>query len=405
MNNDNLPPDFLAHIAQLAKTLPGGETLFSVVAFIVVLGILVFVHEWGHYFAARSVGIRVQAFAIGFGRPIIQWVDKQKTHWQIGWLPLGGYVQMLGQEDGKAYSHKNHKDSFAAKAIWQRAWVVVAGPLMNLVFAFVLVLGLMLSGERQLRPEVGGTLPNMPAHGLLQKGDIVRQADDTQIITWDDFQTYVSEHAGVPVQLVVERNGLPKHINITPQKSEFKDLLGDNHIVGRVGVSPSYAAFVQHHGVGGSLRRAVEHTWELTSMTVNAFGKLLVGAIAPENLTGPLGIADMAGQTAANGLYAVATLMAIISINLMVINLFPLPVLDGGHLLFLLYERIRGRPLPEKVQMVALRVGLTLIIMLAVFATFNDVKRFGWVQKAYNAVTGQAGSAAMAATPAGTPPQ
>jgi regulator of sigma E protease len=371
-----------------------------VAAFILVLGILVFVHEWGHYAAARSVGITVQAFAIGFGRPLVQWVDKHKTHWQIGWLPLGGYVQMLGQEDGKAYSHKNRKDSFANKAIWQRAWVVVAGPLMNLVFAFVLILGLMLAGERQLKPELGNILPNMPAAGVLEKGDIVRQADDTMIITWDDFQTYIADHAGKTVRLVVERNGIAQQMNIVPQGAEYKDLLGDSHKVGRVGVAPSYAAFVQHRSMAGAFNRAVTHTYELTSMTVRAFGKLLIGAIAPENLTGPLGIADMAGQTAANGLYAVATLMAIISVNLMVINLFPLPVLDGGHLLFLAYEKLRGRPLPDRVQGVALQIGLTLIVMLAVFATFNDVKRFGWISKISNSL----GHAAQVATPSGNQP-
>ena len=404
MNNtlptDHLPPDFLAHIAQAAQSIQGGQTLFSVLAFIIVLGILVFVHEWGHYIAARSVGITVQAFAIGFGRPIVQWVDKHKTHWQIGWIPLGGYVQMLGQEDGKIYSHKNQKGSFANKAIWQRAWVVVAGPLMNLVFAFVLILGLMLAGERQLRPQIGEVMPNMPAAGILQKGDLIRQADDTMIISWDDFQTYVSSHAGKTVRLTVERNGQPLQLSLTPEGRPFKDLLGDEHQVGRVGVAPTYDAFVMQRSVGGAFERAVSHTYDLTALTVKALGKMLIGAIAPESLTGPLGIADMAGQTAANGFYAVVTLMAIISINLMVINLFPLPVLDGGHLLFLLYEGIRGRPLPDKVQAVALRVGLTLIVMLAVFATFNDVKRFGWV----STLTGSHTSSAQDATPAGNQP-
>jgi regulator of sigma E protease len=408
MNNtlptDHMPPDFLAHLAQYAQHIHGGQGLFNALAFIIVLGILVFVHEWGHYIAARSVGITVQAFAIGFGKPIIQWVDKHKTHWQIGWIPLGGYVQMLGQEDGKIYSHKNRKDSFANKAIWQRAWVVVAGPLMNLVFAFILILALMLSGERQLKPQIGDILPNMPAVGILQKGDVIRQADDNMIITWDDFQTYIADHANKPVHLVVERNGLPQQLTVTPQGTAFKDLLGDEHRVGRIGVAPTYAAFVQHRSVAGAFTRAVSHTYELTALTVKAFGKLLIGAIAPDSLTGPLGIADMAGQTAANGLYAVITLMAIISVNLMVINLFPLPVLDGGHLLFLAYEKIARKPLPDKVQAIALRVGLTLIVMLAVFATFNDVKRFGWVAKISDGLTGGHSRSVQDATPSGNQP-
>jgi regulator of sigma E protease len=264
------------------------------------------------------------------------------------------------------------------------------------VFAFVLLALLMLSGEHQLKPEVGEVLPDMPAHGVLAKGDMLREADGHALITWDDFQTYVSAHAGKPMTLVFERNGLARTATLTPEEKQFKDLLGDTHTVGRVGVAASYASFVQHRSPAAALLRAFDRTWEITSLTVRAVGKLLIGATSAENFTGPLGIADMAGQTAASGLYAVAMLTAVISINLMVVNLFPLPILDGGHLLFLAYEKLRGRPLPGRVQEWALKMGLALIIMLAAFATFNDVKRFGWLPHGAEATD--------AAAPASTQP-
>ncbi|MFA5207052.1 MAG: RIP metalloprotease RseP [Lentisphaeria bacterium] len=367
--------DFLATFATWLQQFPGGETAFTTLIFIIVLGILIFVHEFGHYFAARSVGIRVTAFSIGFGKELAGWRDRHGTRWQLGWIPLGGYVQMHGQEDGKPYEESADKDAFGSKSVFARMWVIVAGPFANLLFAFVLLSLVMLTGDHKLKPEIGDVVKDMPAYGQLQKGDLIRLIDGKPIIEWDDMQSYVEAHPGKTVQLVVERAGAAASINLTPTTTTFRDLLGDMHTVGRIGIAPSYATFVVKHAPAAALREGALRTWELIDLTLKSLGKLVIGAISADNLTGPLGIANMAGQTAANGLFAVSMFMAIISVNLGIVNLIPLPILDGGHLLFLAYEGLRGRPLSARIQAAALKVGLVFIVTLAVFATVNDLKR------------------------------
>ena len=367
-----------------------------------VLSILVFVHEWGHYAAARSVGIRVVAFSIGFGRKLISWTDRHGTQWQIAWLPLGGYVQLHGQEDGKPYERHDEPDAFSSKGIPARMWVIVAGPLANMVFAFLLLCVVMLTGDHKLKAEIGMVQPDMPAATVFQKGDIVRQIDAVSIAEWDQMQSYVQDHAGKPLAVMFEREGQMRNVTLTPKTTTFTDLLGDTHTVGRLGVGPSYATFVVKHPPVTAVQQAASRTWDLLSLTVRSLYKLIIGAISPDNITGPLGIADMAGQTAANGFFAVAMFMVIISVNLGVINLFPLPVLDGGHLVFLTYEALAGRPLSERIQGAALRVGLALIVMLALFATMNDLKRFGvgdWVRNAMGQPAAAEGVSATAASP------
>lgn len=374
--------DWLTQLAQFAQTVPGGETAFTVGLFIFVLSVLVFFHELGHYLAARSVGIHVEAFSIGFGKALASWTDKAGCRWKVGWLPLGGYVQMRGQEDLKPVtgsSGRKDPKSFADKTLLQRAWVIIAGPFANLLLGFVLLVIVMLTGEHRLKAEVGEVVPDMPAANLLQAGDEIRTVDGINVPDWDAFQTYVSEHAEKPLSLDVVREGQPLTIVLTPKATTFTDLLGDEHRVGRIGVVPSYATYVTYHTAGDAFTRAAERTWELTSLTVRSLGKLLIGAISPDNLTGPLGIANMTGQAASSGTFALLMFMTVISINLCIVNLFPLPVLDGGHLVFLALEGLRGRPLSAMAQEWAMRVGLTLIITLAVFSTFNDTKRLGWL--------------------------
>jgi regulator of sigma E protease len=367
--------DFLSHLALFAQGFPGGTTAFTVILFILVLSILIFVHEYGHYSAARSVGIRVETFSLGFGREVFGWTDKHGTRWKIGWLPFGGYVQMHGQQDGKAYAHQNDKDSFSNKTVWQRAWVIVAGPLFNLLFGFVLLLVIMLTGEHKLKAEVGQTLPDMPAHGLLLPGDAIQSINSQPVADWDAFQKSVSDSAGQPLELGIVRNGAEQTIAITPQLKTFTDRLGDTHSVGRIGVAPSYATFVVYYQPVQAVVRAADRTWEITSLTVLSLYKLIIGSVSADNLTGPLGIANLTGQTAASGVFALLMFMVVITINLCIVNLFPLPILDGGHLVFLAYEKIAGKPVGNRAQEWLFRFGLACILMLAGFATLNDVKR------------------------------
>lgn len=377
--NPTTSADWLTQLAQYAQTVPGGATVFTVGMFIVVLSVLVFFHELGHYAAARSVGIRVLAFSIGFGHEIFGWTDKAGTRWKVGWVPLGGYVQMKGQEDLKPVLSSAESDSFAAKGIGQRAWVISAGPLANIVLAFVLLVVVMLTGEHRLKPEVGLVQEGMPADGYLQQGDTITHTDGIAVTEWDAVQAYIAAHPNIPVRLDVTRDGQPVTVTLTPRSTTFTDLLGDTHHVGRIGVAASYATNVTQHPPGEAISRAALRTWELTSLTVRSLYKLLIGAISADNLTGPLGIADMTGQAASSGTFALLMFMVIISINLGIVNMFPLPVLDGGHLVFLALEKVRGKPLSAMTQEWAMRVGLTLIVMLALFSTLNDTKRLGWI--------------------------
>lgn len=385
MNPSSASTDWLTSLAQYAQSIPGGETMFTVSMFIVVLSVLVFFHELGHYAAARSVGIRVLAFSIGFGREIFGWTDKAGTRWKVGWIPLGGYVQMKGQEDLKPIVASGESDSFSAKTIGQRTWVVAAGPLANIVLAFALLVVVMLSGEHRLHPEIGtfrenATLPaNLPARGVLEAGDLITHIDGIEMKEWNNVSEYVSKHPNLPLRIDLLRNGEAQTFTLTPVGYTFTDFLGDTHNVGLLGIQPSGRTFVVNHAPTEAVSRAAYRTWELTSLTVRSLYKLLIGAISPNNLTGPLGIADMTGQAASSGTFALLMFMVIISINLGIVNMFPLPVLDGGHLVFLALEKLRGKPLSAVSQEWAMRVGLTLIVMLALFSTLNDTRRLGWV--------------------------
>jgi regulator of sigma E protease len=388
-------PDLLAQLALRVQQIPGGETAFTVGLFILLLSVLVFAHELGHYLAARQVGIKVLAFSIGFGRALFAWRDAHGTEWKIGWLPLGGYVQMLGQEDLKASTKSRQSGHYMSKSIAQRAWVIVAGPLANVVLGVVVLWGAFGLGEQRLRAEVGAVLAAMPAMGVLQTGDMVQWFNGTAVAGWEELYEQISDNTGTPITLGVQRGGALLQVSLTPQVKEHTDLFGDTHTVGRIGIAPSGSLYTVEHGPLEALGRALERTYELTALTVKSLWKLLTGAIGAENLTGPLGIADITGQTAHSGFYALLMLTALISINLCVVNLFPLPVLDGGHLVFLALEKLRGRPLSAVAQEWAFRVGLLCIVGLALLSTFNDVKRFGWVGEAPGA----------SATPAGTATQ
>jgi regulator of sigma E protease len=370
-----LAPDFLAQAATFMQALPGGGFIFTTLAFIIVLGVLIFVHELGHYAAARSVGVQVKAFSIGFGKVLTSWTDKHGTAWQIALVPLGGFVNLLGMDDGVKLTKSQQKMAYPCKPIWARAWIIFAGPLANMLLGFVLLVVVMLSGEHLLKAQVGEVMADMPAYGLLQNNDEITAMNGEDITDWDSMQKIIHARAGQPTQLVVNRAGGQVIITLTPKLTTFTDLLGDEHKVGRLGIAPSYQRFVVQHPPHLAVLKAAEKTWKLTSLTVVSLYKLLIGAIAPDNLTGPLGIADMAGQTAAAGVFALLMFMVIISINLGIVNLLPLPVLDGGHLCFLAYEAVRGKAPSARVIEYSSRVGLVLIVALAVFATFNDVKR------------------------------
>jgi regulator of sigma E protease len=360
--------------------LTGG--LGYIIPFLVVLTVLVFVHELGHYLVARRNGVRIEVFSIGFGPEIFGWYDRAGTRWKLSAVPLGGYVKMYGDADASSLpsnslvtmSEEDRAVSFQHKRLWQRIAVVAAGPAANFIFAIVLLAGLFATvGQPFTPPDVGQVQPNSAAEqGGIKPGDTISEIDGRKIERFEDVQQAVRLNAGGVMKIVVRRDGRDVALDVTPQMTEMTDRFGNVHRVGMLGIGRSGVDYVRHDPAT-ALGRAVEETWNLSVGTLKAIWQMIIGARATDELGGPLRIAQMSGEVAQGGIVAIVWFMAVLSVNLGLINLFPIPVLDGGHLLFYFAEAIRGRPLGQRAQEYGFRIGLALVLTLMVFATWNDL--------------------------------
>jgi regulator of sigma E protease len=355
----------------------------SIAAFAVVLGVLVFVHELGHYLAARWRGIRVEVFSIGFGQALKSWTDRHGTVWKIAWIPLGGYVKMHGQERPEDVPPEVRDawiahETFHGKEVWSRAIVVAAGPIANFLLAMVIFAGLFLiAGKPITLPVIEEVVPASAAAqaGLLAKDRIVA-IDGQPIRTFDDLQRVVSSHPAQTLKMTVDRQGADQIIAVTTGSHDV-----DGKSVGLLGVR---GGAVEYEKVG-PLQAAwggVSQTWIITRDTLGGLAQMISGTRGTDDLGGPLRIAQLSGQVAQLGIANLILFIGVLSVNLGLINLFPIPVLDGGHLLFYLAEAIRGRPLPARAQEYGFRAGLAVLAGLFVFATWNDLTHIGlfrWV--------------------------
>jgi regulator of sigma E protease len=355
----------------------------SAAAFIVVLGVLVFVHELGHYLAARWRGVRVETFSIGFGRAITSWTDSKGTVWKLAWLPLGGYVKLHGQERPQDVAEEVRAlwmpgQTFHDKPVLSRAIVVAAGPIANFGLAMVLFAGLFMAiGQPVALPVVGGVLPGSAAAkaGLLVNDRIVAIAGNP-IATFEDLQHVVKVHPGDRVKMLIERDGSEQQVEVTPEPRESGG--GKIGVLGVRGGAVEY----RHVSVPVALLGGVTQTWTITRETFSGLAQMISGNRGTEELGGPLRIAQLSGQVAQLGTASLISFIAVLSVNLGLINLFPVPVLDGGHLLYYLAEAVRGRPLPQRAQEYGFRAGLAFLACLFVFATWNDLTHLGlfrWV--------------------------
>jgi len=363
----------------------------SIIAFIVVLGVLVFIHEMGHYLAARWCGVHVETFSIGFGRAIASWTDSKGTVWKLAWLPLGGYVKLHGQErpedassDVKALWIEGR--TFHEKQVAARAFVVAAGPLANFLLAAVLFAGLFAVMGKPVLPEVadppaliGEVVANSAAaRAGVQRGDRIVAIDDTAIVTFGDLQRIVSVAPGRTIRLRVQRDGTELLLAATVDTRGT----GANQ-VGMLGVRSAAPPVVfEPVGLGAAMVGGVVRTWDVSAQTLVGLWQMITAQRGTEDLGGPLRIAQLSGQVAQLGLASLVSFIAVLSVNLALINLFPIPILDGGHLLFYLAEAIRGRPLPPRAQEYGMKAGLALILALFLFATWNDLGHLGlfrWV--------------------------
>ena len=444
-----------------------------VVPFLVVLTVLVFVHEMGHYLVARWCKVRVETFSIGFGREIFGWYDKAGTRWKVSWLPLGGYVKFFGDAnatsapDGEMLDNLTPAErevAFHHKKLWQRTAIVAAGPFANFLYAIVILAAVFVFyGQRVTPPEIGRVLPDgAGATAGLQVGDVVATVEGRSVYRFEQLEEAVLLNPGLPVEMTVRRDGQTVPLVVTPKAVELDVGLGprDYGDIGVYAANPAVVGVVQadspaaragfrandivvgvdgkaienfeqlqdivvggagkpmilavlrdgqrldldvvpeartyetadggsvqrfvigiqraerplyRHGPTSALGAAVQTSWNMLAQTVDYVGQMIVGHRGTEDLGGPLRIAQVSGQAAQVGVEQLVMLSILLSLNLGLINLFPIPMLDGGHLLFYAFEAVRGRPLTERMQEYALRFGLAMILTLTVFVTWNDL--------------------------------
>jgi regulator of sigma E protease len=353
--------------------------------FLIILSVVVFVHELGHYLVARRAGVRVDVFSIGFGPELFGFNDRAGTRWKFSALPLGGYVKMHGDADATSstidLTALPDPDSFPAKSVWQRMAIVAAGPIANLVFAIV-VLGLLFATVgRPFTPAVIGEIQadSAAAAADLQPGDRIVAVDQEPLGSFEQLQGIVRGQPGVALTFTIERAGQPMDVVVTPRETTIEDRFGQIHKIGLIGISRSGVEFRRSNPLYAMVEGATE-TYRLIAGTLEALGQMVVGSRTAEELGGPLRIAQMSGEIAKDGVVPVIWFTAVLSINLGLINLFPIPLLDGGHLVLYGVEALRGRPLNERSQEVAFRLGLVVVLSLMVFATWNDLVQLNVIE-------------------------
>ena len=369
--------------------LYGALGLAYIVPFLFVLTIVVFFHELGHFYAARRCGVRVEVFSVGFGRAIASWHDKHGTEWKIGWLPLGGYVKFFGDENEasapdaeklKELPDDARGDTLFFKPLWQRAIVVAAGPVANFILAIIIFASLYtLLGQRITDPVIGTVVENSAADRAgLKTGDLITAIDGDEVTTFSQVRRLVTVSAGVPLDFSLERGGVDLLLTATPDRVLEVDRFGNEYHVGRLGVSVNADEnTIRHERYNPitALWMGVEESYFIIEQTFVVLGRIIMGRESAESLGGPIRIAQLSGQTATLGFVALINLTAVLSVSIGLINLFPIPMLDGGHLAFYAYEAVFGKPMSERAQEIGMRIGLSMVMMLFIFVTWNDLAR------------------------------
>jgi len=358
-------------------------------AFAFVITLVVFFHELGHFSIARACGVGVETFSIGFGPAIVSWTDRRGTQWKISWIPLGGYVKFLGDADVASRPDEDlvnklpaeqRSHAFLNKPLWQRAAVVVAGPAANFVLAILIFAATFATfGREVVIPRVDSVQAHSAAAAAgIKPGDVIVKADGSEINEFSDLQSIVTMSAGRNLAIVVSRHGKLLTLHATPKLLEVKTGFGDVQRVGVLGVVNDLAGgevHVVHYGIPGAVREASIRTWDIVDSTMTYLWRMVVGQQDASQLSGPLGIAKVSRQVASIGIIELINLAALISVSIGLVNLFPVPILDGGHLLYYACEAIMGRPLGARAQDVGFRLGLAVMLGLMVLATWNDLLR------------------------------
>jgi regulator of sigma E protease len=358
------------------------------VPFIFVLSLVVFFHELGHFLVGRACGIKVDAFSMGFGPELAHFTDRWGTRWRLAALPLGGYVKFHGDSNGasatdfesvNAMAPDERALTFAAQPVWKRAVTVVAGPVANFVLALVIFTGMFYAqGRDVLAPRVDKVVEGgRAAIAGFQNGDMVVAIDGKKIQSFGEMQRVVTASGDVTLKFTVRRDGRELELTATPERREIKTPFGPER-VGVLGVSSSGAVEnwrKQNFTLIGAAQEAGKETWYVISRTGSYLGGLAVGRESPQQLSGPIRIAEVSGEVAKSGMWPLINLAAILSISIGLLNLLPVPLLDGGHLLYFAAEALRGRALTERAQELGFRFGMAFVAGLMLIATYNDIER------------------------------
>lgn len=357
------------------------------IPFLFVLSIIVFFHELGHFLVARWCGVRVLVFSVGFGSEIFGFTDRHGTRWKFSVIPLGGYVKFFGDENAASVpdqdavagmNESQRRQSFFHKTVGQRTAIVAAGPIANFILAVVIFAAIFaIYGKQISTPRVDAVQENSAAAAAgFQPGDVIVAIDGRPIESFSDMQRIVAVSAGRVLRVEVERGGTLLTLNAEPAIREVTDNFGNVSRIGVLGITRSMEpGDVRTEPVGPvrAVAMGAEQTWFVIEQTMTYLYRVVAGREAADQLGGPIRIAQVSGQMASLGLMPILHLAAVLSVSIGLLNLFPIPLLDGGHLLFYAIEAIRGRPLSERAQEVGFRIGLALVVMLMVFATYNDI--------------------------------
>ena len=362
------------------------------IPFLILIMIVVFIHEYGHYYFAKRYGVGITDFSIGFGREIFGWNDKSGTRWKICWIPLGGYVKFFGdrnvfsqteqQEIIDKYSEEDRNKLFILKPLYQRSLIVAAGPLANFVLAIIIFSIINMFIGKDLTPALVNEVQiNSPAHESgIQKNDKIISINNNKVQSILEVSTFISTSTADRIEFTVLRNDQEITLYVKPNLVQSKDVLGNTVKKRMIGIklSPLNNEFKKKPlGPSKAIYYSVKEVWFVSITSLKYLGNMLMGSADSSQLGGPIRIAKITGQVSEHGLIPFLSIMAYISISLGLINLFPIPMLDGGHLMFYFFEKILGRPLRQKTQEGFFRIGLFLLFSLMFFATFNDLKDLG----------------------------
>jgi len=349
--------------------------LVTLISFIVLLGILIFVHELGHFLAARLGGVGVLKFSLGFGPKII---GKKigETEYVLSWIPLGGFVKLLGESGTEELPPEDEKRSFFKQPTWKRLLIVLAGPVFNFLLAIVIFLIVYMYGLPNLIPVIGEMPPDSAARAAgLVAGDKITALNGKGITYWDQIKPIIKESAGSEIEVRILRGQEEKVFLVKPKLSKAKNIFGEEESTYLLGVSPAGKVVIERKNPLMAMISSIDKTWEISKLTLISVVKMIEGVISPRTLGGPIFIAQVAGDQVKEGIIPFILFMAILSINLGVINLFPIPVLDGGHIFFYIIEIVTRREIPLKIKEISQQIGFVVLLMLMLFVIMIDIER------------------------------